>query len=141
MGDNVTLGCTLEGADIGTWYYNNVPMEQATVTSEDDRTSALVQLEIRSVQMAQGGWYTCAASTDTERMERDFLLVIGGESKLEWLLLLHFPPSSSPPPPLLPSFLFPPVPTPLTCTLPFFVMSKYSYLLHGFVVESTPQHW
>ena len=69
--DRVNLTCTVD--DEGTdhpiaWYYNNIP-----------RTSSGGVLLLDGVSITDGGWYTCAASTDDERYELDFLLVVGGE--------------------------------------------------------------
>lgn len=77
-GTDVTLNCTLvddDGASVSVprptiaWYFNNIP----TSSTGDGR------LELRNVQLTHMGWYTCAASTNTEKFELDFLLVIGGE--------------------------------------------------------------
>jgi hypothetical protein len=73
--DRVNLSCTLvddEGTDHPiAWYYNNVP-----------RVSSGGNLLLDRVSITDGGWYTCAASTDNERYELDFLLVVGEEPRV-----------------------------------------------------------
>ena len=77
MGATVNLTCTLEDTEgrgsaadyLVAWYYNNIPRD----TVENG------VLLLNDASFADGGWYTCTVSTDTQRYELDFLVLVGGE--------------------------------------------------------------
>lgn len=81
IGTDVTLDCKFVDDDNDdltsstiAWYYSNTPI------SSNDDTMVLENgnLVLKDVQLKDMGWYTCAASSTTERYELDFLLVVGG---------------------------------------------------------------
>lgn len=90
-GSNVLLTCALEaeaeevdadGSDYSVaWYCDNVPMKAATNGS----------LVLNSIDIRDGGWYTCATSSNTRRFELDFLIVVGGEILLVYYIALFIP--------------------------------------------------
>ena len=79
VGTDVTLDCAFvdDDDDDGVtsnaiaWYFNNIPK-----ASSGEGTLLLENVQPTDEFM---GWYTCAASSTTERYELDFLLVIGGK--------------------------------------------------------------
>lgn len=77
QGSIVNLTCSVTDGDKNTdyqiaWYRNNIPHV---------RQSSNGTLALGSVSIADGGWYTCATSSDVERYEFDFLLVVGGKRR------------------------------------------------------------
>ena len=73
----LTLTCTAQNLSIA-WYHENVPL--ATGGSDNTLRHRIIgtQLEIPNLDLQQAGWYTCAASNQLGRAERDFLVVVGG---------------------------------------------------------------
>lgn len=76
----LTLTCTAQNVSIA-WYHENVPL--ATGGSDNTLRHRTIGngLEIPNLDLQQAGWYTCVASNQFGRAERDFLVVVGGEEK------------------------------------------------------------
>lgn len=72
---NVTgsIRCSIIGVvRAPAWYKNNIPLSNGSgITLLNDR------LEFQPVRSAHSGWYTCAASNEYGRTERDFLVIAG----------------------------------------------------------------
>ena len=78
MNATARINCTVEvdtpeeeGDYSVAMYYNNAPIDHHEVINGT--------LEIGSIDFSDGGWYTCATSSNTQRLELDFLVVVGGE--------------------------------------------------------------
>ena len=78
QGSSLELQCVVEGGDVDTtypvaWYYNNVPLDTGT----GDGT---LVLDMENSGIEQGGWYTCAVSSNDRREVLDFLVIVGGKT-------------------------------------------------------------
>jgi hypothetical protein len=76
QGSRAILTCTLDGSDedssyLLAWYYNHVP-----------RPSEGRSLVFESIDLSNGGWYTCTTSLENRRYQLDFLVVVGGAPKI-----------------------------------------------------------
>lgn len=56
------------------WFLDNVPL-----STNPGLTIRESSIRLRNIKTSQSGWYTCSATNQWGRTERDFLVIVGGE--------------------------------------------------------------
>ena len=70
-----SITCNILGSTRApAWYFNNVPL-----VTGDGRTLQNNSIRFNRVLLKHSGWYTCAASNEYGRTERDYLVVVVSE--------------------------------------------------------------
>ena len=82
-----SIACSiLSSTRAPAWYFNNVPL-----VTGGSRTLQNDSILFNRVLFKYSGWYTCAASNEYDRTERDYLVIIVGKNiindrpTIDWL--------------------------------------------------------